>query len=155
MPIFRVKSVKIYTGQKKFTRIYSWRSWQIWGMQTSTLAIVDRSITNNLKTSSEAHILKKKWKYRHYEEEDSVNISLQRDSRFFFAYSFENIYPANTISRVKTLGTNCHLDLKNGRGRWGGRWRGSFQLVRSWSAFISLCNKIHCWNQQHTLELTK
>ena len=32
MPIFRVKSVKIYTDQKKFTRIYSWRSWQIWGM---------------------------------------------------------------------------------------------------------------------------
>ena len=32
MPIFRVKSVKIYTGQKKFTRIYSWRSWQISGM---------------------------------------------------------------------------------------------------------------------------
>ena len=32
MPIFRVKSVKIYTGQKKFIRIYSWRSWQIWGM---------------------------------------------------------------------------------------------------------------------------
>ena len=26
LPIFRVKSVKIYTGQKKFTRIYSWRS---------------------------------------------------------------------------------------------------------------------------------
>ena len=24
LPIFRVKSVKIYTGQKKFTRIYSW-----------------------------------------------------------------------------------------------------------------------------------
>ena len=32
LPIFRVKSVKIYTGQKKFTRIYSWRSWQISGM---------------------------------------------------------------------------------------------------------------------------
>ena len=32
MPIFRVKSVKIYTGQKKFTRICSWGSWQIWGM---------------------------------------------------------------------------------------------------------------------------
>ena len=32
MPIFCVKSVKIYTGPKKFTRIYSWRSWQIWGM---------------------------------------------------------------------------------------------------------------------------
>ena len=26
LPIFRVKSVKIYTDQKKFTRIYSWRS---------------------------------------------------------------------------------------------------------------------------------
>ena len=32
MPIFRVKSVKIYTGQKKFTRIYPWDPWQIWGM---------------------------------------------------------------------------------------------------------------------------
>ena len=32
LPIFCVKSVKIYTGQKKFTQIYSWRSWQISGM---------------------------------------------------------------------------------------------------------------------------
>ena len=32
MPIFRVKSVKIYTGQKKFTRTLSARPWQIWGM---------------------------------------------------------------------------------------------------------------------------
>ena len=32
MPIFCVKSVKIYTDQKKFTQIYSWRSWQISGM---------------------------------------------------------------------------------------------------------------------------
>ena len=32
MPIFRVKSVKIYTGQKKFTRIYLWDPWQIRGM---------------------------------------------------------------------------------------------------------------------------
>ena len=32
MRIFHVKSVKIYTGQKKFTRIYPWDPWQIWGM---------------------------------------------------------------------------------------------------------------------------
>ena len=32
LTIFRVKSVKIYTRQKKFTREYSWLSWQIWGM---------------------------------------------------------------------------------------------------------------------------
>ena len=32
MPIFCVKSVKIYTGQKKFTRTSSVRPWQIWGM---------------------------------------------------------------------------------------------------------------------------
>ena len=32
MPNFRVKSVKIYTGQKKFTRVYPWDPWQIWGM---------------------------------------------------------------------------------------------------------------------------
>ena len=32
MTIFRVKSVKIYAGQKKFTWIYLWCSWQIWGI---------------------------------------------------------------------------------------------------------------------------
>ena len=33
MPIFRVKSVRIYTDPKKFTRVYPWLPWQIWGMQ--------------------------------------------------------------------------------------------------------------------------
>ena len=32
MPIFCVKSVKIYIGQKKFTWVYPWRPWQISGM---------------------------------------------------------------------------------------------------------------------------
>ena len=32
LPIVCLKSVKIYTSQKNFTRIYSWRSWEIWGM---------------------------------------------------------------------------------------------------------------------------
>ena len=35
MPIFCVKSVKIYTGQKKFTWIYPWDPWQISGMVSS------------------------------------------------------------------------------------------------------------------------
>ena len=35
MPIFCVKSVKIYTGQKRFTRIYPWDPWQISGMVSS------------------------------------------------------------------------------------------------------------------------
>ena len=35
LTIFRVKSVKIYTGQKYFTRIYPWDPWQIWGMGNS------------------------------------------------------------------------------------------------------------------------
>ena len=39
MPIFCVKSVKIYTGQKKFTRTPSARPWQIWGMSTAALLI--------------------------------------------------------------------------------------------------------------------
>ena len=38
LPIFRVKSVKIYTGQKKFTWEFSWLSWQIWGMFPSCTA---------------------------------------------------------------------------------------------------------------------
>ena len=38
MPIFRVKSVKIYTSQKKFTRELSWLSWQIWGMNINVLS---------------------------------------------------------------------------------------------------------------------
>ena len=33
MLIFRNKSVKIYTGQKNFTRVYPCLPWQIWGMQ--------------------------------------------------------------------------------------------------------------------------
>ena len=41
MPIFRVKSVKNYTGQKKFTRVYPWDPWQIWGMQ-----VVCKVLTN-------------------------------------------------------------------------------------------------------------
>ena len=32
MPIFRVKSVKIYTVQKNLHRRRPWRLWQIWGM---------------------------------------------------------------------------------------------------------------------------
>ena len=32
LPIFRVKSVKNYTGQKKITRTCPWRPWQISGM---------------------------------------------------------------------------------------------------------------------------
>ena len=34
LPNFCVKSEQIYTGQKKFSRIYSWGLWQIWGMNT-------------------------------------------------------------------------------------------------------------------------
>ena len=41
MPIFCVKSVKNYTGQKKFTRVYPWDPWQIWGMQ-----VVCKVLTN-------------------------------------------------------------------------------------------------------------
>ena len=33
------------TGQKKFTRIYLWRSWQIWGMQVMSLYISPTSVS--------------------------------------------------------------------------------------------------------------
>ena len=39
MPIFRVKSVKIYTGQKKFTRVYLWNPWQIRGMKMASIRL--------------------------------------------------------------------------------------------------------------------
>ena len=57
MPIFRIKSVKIYTGQKKLTRIYSWRSWQIWGMQEvwrikDTASIFVREVWNWINLDS-------------------------------------------------------------------------------------------------------
>ncbi len=32
MPIFRFKSVKIYTGQKNLHWRRQWRQWQLWGM---------------------------------------------------------------------------------------------------------------------------
>ena len=40
LPIFRVKSVKIYTGQKKFTRTLSVRPWQIWGMIVNVSSVL-------------------------------------------------------------------------------------------------------------------
>ena len=43
LPIFRVKSVKIYTGQKKFTRASLVGSWQIWGMLLPTLPCFETS----------------------------------------------------------------------------------------------------------------
>ena len=49
MPIFRVKSVKIYTGQKKFTRVYSWLSWQISGMHFFPRHILTRKIKKLLQ----------------------------------------------------------------------------------------------------------
>ena len=36
MPIFRVKSVKIYTGQKNLHWQRQWRQWQLWGMSLAT-----------------------------------------------------------------------------------------------------------------------
>ena len=40
LPNFLVKSKKkIYTGQKKFTWIYSWGSWQIWGMRWDAASV--------------------------------------------------------------------------------------------------------------------
>ena len=36
MPIFRVNSVKIYTGQKNLHWRRQWRQWQLWGMLKST-----------------------------------------------------------------------------------------------------------------------
>ena len=42
LTIFRVKSVKIYTGQKKFTRTCSWGSWQISGMWGMTIGGIKR-----------------------------------------------------------------------------------------------------------------
>ena len=47
MPIFRVKSVKIYTGQKKFTQICSWGSWQISGMPLPTPNATMRQLLGN------------------------------------------------------------------------------------------------------------
>ena len=55
MPIFRVKSVKIYTGQKKFTRTCSWGSWQISGMLLFKIIIrpLEQSTTSGLHKSKE------------------------------------------------------------------------------------------------------
>ena len=48
MPIFRVKSVNLH-GPKKFTRVYSWLSWQIWGMVPS-----ESHMSHNMGTWADA-----------------------------------------------------------------------------------------------------
>ena len=75
MPIFRVKSVKIYTGPKKFTRASLVGSWQIWGMcvrtenlllacqrcgailRLSVLVLVPRPVHYQLHLGKEEHLL--------------------------------------------------------------------------------------------------
>ena len=49
MPIFRVKSVKIYTGQKKFTRTPSARPWQISGMIINTTGIASSDFSTGAR----------------------------------------------------------------------------------------------------------
>ena len=44
MPIFRVKSVKIYTGQKNLHWRRQWRQWQLWGMQSSTIRNTNKQL---------------------------------------------------------------------------------------------------------------
>ena len=52
MPIICVKSVKNYTGQKKFTRICSWGSWQISGMIRSITFWVGRARVRGKSTGT-------------------------------------------------------------------------------------------------------
>ena len=130
--------------------------------QTSTLAIVDRSITNNLKTSSEAHILKKKLKYRHYEEEDSLNISLQRDSRFFMLRVWKTFIQQNHL-QSKNIGDKLSSWLEEWEGTV--RWKAtrefppgenlilSFNRVSlSKKSIVKTNNKL--WNPQNKIKKT-
>ena len=53
MPIFHVKSVKIYTDPKKFTREFSWRLWQIWGMVIPATAARSKALA--VRTVNTSH----------------------------------------------------------------------------------------------------
>ena len=63
MPIFRVKSVKIYTGQKKFTPVYSWLSWQISGMGTGPTQwrTISSLVTSSTPSLAEDLLFLKSW----------------------------------------------------------------------------------------------
>ena len=71
-PIFRVKSVKIYTSQKNFTRVYPWRPWQILGMSTikststvKSISTIQSSSTIKSTLTSTLHSLCRPYFWRH------------------------------------------------------------------------------------------
>ena len=61
MPIFRVKSAKIYTGQKKFTRAPLVGSWQISGMCTQTY-----NTQKHTHTTAQGHAQTNTQKHRNF-----------------------------------------------------------------------------------------
>ena len=89
MPIFRVKSVKIYIGQKKFTREFSWLLWQIWGMDTAGQSASLRPIP---------------WTWSNLEISMFVFSRLERERRWA---------PLWARTPLATLTTSCQLNLRH------------------------------------------
>ena len=66
LPIFRVKSVKIYTGQKKFTRASLVGSWQKWGvviMKPVTICVSSALNTSSPSSSATSSSSTPAWSY--------------------------------------------------------------------------------------------
>ena len=121
MPIFCVKSVKIYTGQKKFTWVYPWRPWQISGMvihityphQTHvykcscvwqyTIVILSliftgiRAIYSNLTVQSTWNIMFKNWcKYTH-----DLTTMLPKIHNASIFYGTQSVTPDTSTSHMR------------------------------------------------------
>ena len=63
LPIFCVESVKIYTGQKQFTRACSWRSWPISGMRPSLVLTPKFNLLPQLITNRKTPFPKSLWEH--------------------------------------------------------------------------------------------
>ena len=102
MPIFRIKCVKIYTCQKKFTRIYSWRSWQISGMAAGTDGM-DKFHLWSVDVSSSIFIA-------HF----SQTLNKQTLNAIFSCLTILSLFPLLQIMHVVILITKCHIKVLAG-----------------------------------------
>ena len=108
MPIFRVKSVKIYTGQKKFTRTCPWRPWQIWGMVT--IVTILTIVTSELVTKHlHSHVA---WNHMRSTVCDDQRLISTRTNTLLYKYMYTNTKPRAVNSLWRPVAFNLNQEVQ-------------------------------------------
>ena len=114
MPIFCVKSVTIYTGQKKITRVYPWLPWQIWGMYTTFIELWRSTRGNKMGNVMMLTIfIYKAGTFIHFAN-CSLSISVSNIyNKRLYAFQYCQCLPATICADFKLMTTGTDLKTFN------------------------------------------